>query len=60
MSTSQPLPDFSRAETPARATPQETLFTNNSVLLLTFGLLAGLFTGFSLGISASPTLVLGK
>ena len=60
MSANQPLPDFYRAETPGRATPPEALFTNNSVLLLIFGLLAGLFSGFSLGISASPTLVLGK
>ena len=60
MSANQPLPDFYRAETPARATPREALFTNNSVLLLVFGLLAGLFTGFSLGLSASTTLVSGR
>jgi hypothetical protein len=60
MSTKAPLPDFYRAETPARATPPEALFTNNSVLLLAFGLLAGLFSGFSLGISASTTLVSGR
>ena len=61
MSSNQPLPDFYRAEAPARATPpKEALFTNNSVLMLAFGLLAGLFTGFSLGLSASPTLVPGR
>ena len=60
MSTNQPLPDFYRTETSARATPKEALFTNNSVLLLVFGLLAGLFTGFSLGVSASPTLISGR
>ena len=60
MSANQPLPDFYRAETPTRATPQAALFTNNSVLLLAFGLLAGLFSGFSLGISANITLVSGR
>ena len=60
MNPSKPLPDFYRAETPVRATPPDALFTNNSVLLLIFGLLAGLFTGFSLGVSASTTLVPGR
>jgi len=58
--TSKPLPDFWRAETPAPAPPQAALFTNNSVLLLIFGILVGLFSGFSLGISANPTLVSGR
>lgn len=60
MSANQPLPDFYRAETPVRATPPEALFTSNSVLLLIFGILVGLFSGFSLGLSASTTLVSGR
>jgi hypothetical protein len=60
MSAKEPLPDFYRAETSARATPQEALFTNHSVLLLIFGILTGLFSGFSLGLSASATLVSGR
>ncbi len=47
-------------ETAALKPPQEALFTSNSVLLLAFGLLTGLFSGFSLGISASTTLVSGR
>ena len=57
--TDTPL-DVYCAETAALAPPQEALFTSNSVLLLAFGLLAGLFSGFSLGISASTTLVSGR
>ena len=48
------------AETAALAPSQEALFSSNSVLLLAFGLLTGLFSGFSLGISASTTLVSGR
>jgi hypothetical protein len=60
MSANEPLPDFYRAETLALTTPREALFTNNSVLLLIFGILVGLFSGFSLGLSASTTLVSGR
>ena len=60
MKPGKPLPDFYRAEIPAHTTPPEALFTNNSVLLLVFGLLAGLFTGFSVGISTSTMLVSGR
>ncbi len=58
LKSSRPLPDFSRPETTTRvAPPPEILFTNNSVLLLICGLLAGLFSGFALGINAQPTLL---
>lgn len=56
MKPSRPLPDFSRLETICAVRPPEVLFTNNSVLLLICGLLAGLFSGFALGINATPTL----
>ena len=58
------MPDFCRdvlgmEPTPLDA-PPEALFTSNSVLLLIFGLLAGLFAGFSIGVSANTTLVSGR
>jgi len=55
----KPLPDFCRDEPVAIEHPREHLFTSNSVLLLIYGLLMGLVTGFSLGASAHTVLVSG-
>jgi hypothetical protein len=57
MKPSRPLPDFSRPETICVARQPEVLFTNNSVLLMLIGLLTGLFSGFALGVNATPTLL---
>jgi hypothetical protein len=54
---SRPLPDFSRPETVCAVRSTEVIFTNNSVLLMLIGLLAGLFSGFALGVNAQPTLL---
>lgn len=58
---SEIVPDFCRDVLGMEPTPigtsQETTLTDNSFLLLVYGLFVGLIIGFSLGILAQATLL---